>query len=538
MWKRNLLFVILLLGAAGALWAELLPARVPVPGTRSGVAAASIPQRSEDEIVARVNETFRGDWSSQGLTVAGKAPELLVYRRLVLALTGTIPALEDIRRFEARPEGERLGPELDRLLADRRFADYFGERLARVFVGTEAGPFILYRRHRFVAWLSDELMRDRPYDALARDLIAGDGIWTDRPAINFVSVTFDPAVKRPDPERLAARTARAFLGVRLDCAQCHDHPFQSWKRQDFQGLAAFFGQVRNSMTGFRDDAKSVYEMTDRKTGKPVPVNPRVPFLPELLPAAGTPRARLARWVTDPANPYFARATVNRVWALLIGRPLVAPVDDLTGVEDPPQALRLLADDFVTHGYDLKRLVRVIAATRVFHLDSALEPEPTEAQEAAWAVFPLTRLRPEQVVGAVSQAASLETINDDSHIFVKLFTGIDERNFVHRYGDTGEDAFDSQPGTIPQRLLLMNGTIVDNKTKPSPFNAAQRIATLAPSDRAAVDLAYLTILTRRPTAEESAHFTAKLADTRGAVRNQRLTDLAWTLINATEFSWNH
>ena len=220
-------------------------------------------------------------------------------------------------------------------------------------------------------------------------------------------------------------------------------------------------------------------MTDHKTGKPVPVAPRVPFLPELLPATGTPRARLARWVTDPANPNFPRATVNRVWALMFGRPLVAPVDDLTGAEAPPPALQLLADDFVAHGYDLKRLIRVIATTHVFQLDSATEPEPTEAHEAAWAVFPLTKLRPEQVVGAVSQAASLETINDDSHILVKLISSIDERNFVHRYGDTGEDAFDSEAGTIPQRLLLMNGTIVNNKTKPGLFNAAQRIATPGP-----------------------------------------------------------
>jgi hypothetical protein len=538
MWKRNLLFLALVLGGAATLWAELLPLRITVPDAPRRPAIAPAVRHADQPIVGRVNEAFRGDWSSQGLAVAPPASELTIYRRLTLALTGTIPALEDIRRFEARPAGQRLGPELELLLSDRRFADYFAERLARVFVGTEAGPFLLFRRHRFVNWLSDELMQNRPYDALVRDLIAGEGIWTDRPEINFVTVTFDPAVKRPDPERLAARTARAFLGLRLDCAQCHDHPFQPWKRQDFQGLAAFFGQVHNSARGFRDDGTSVYEMTDRKTGKGVAVNCRAPFLPEVLPSAGTPRSRLARWVTDPANAYFPRATVNRVWALLFGRPLVAPVDDLTGVDEPPAALRLLASDFAAHGYDLKRLIRVIAATRVFKLDSALDPEPTEAEEAAWAVFPLSRLRPEQVVGAISQAASLETINDDSHILVKLFTGTDQRNFVHRYGDEGEDAFDSQPGTIPQRLLLMNGIIVDNKTKPSPFNATQRIAGLAPSDRTAVELAYLTILTRRPTAEESAHFTAKLAGTRGAVRNQRMTDIAWTLINATEFSWNH
>jgi hypothetical protein len=555
MWKRNLLFLGLLLGAAATLWASLLPPRfasptpTPDPRASGAVRAAKAPDLADSAIVAQVNEVFRGEWSRQGLTAARRAPELTVYRRLALALTGTVPSLEEIREFEARPqeegkgegEGSRLARQLDELLGDRRFADYFAERLARAFVGTEAGPFLLYRRHRFVAWLSDELMRDRPYNALVRDLIAGQGIWTDQPEINFVTVTFDPAVKRPDPERLAARTARAFLGVRLDCAQCHDHPFQAWKRQDFQGLAAFFGQVQNSAMGFRDDGKTVYAMTDRKTGKPVPVAPAVPFLPGLLPASGTPRARLAGWVTDPGNTHFPRATVNRVWALMFGRPLVEPVDDLTGVEveEMPRALRLLAGDFAAHGYDLKRLIRIIAATRAFQLDSAMEPEPTEAHEAAWAVFPMTRLRPEQVVGALLQSASLTTIDHDSHILVKLIAGVDVNKFLHRYGDSGEDDFESDAGTIPQRLLLMNGTLVQNKTAMNLFNAAQRIAMQAPGDRAAVELAYLTILSRRPTPEESAHFTARRAPAGTAGdRKAWMTDLCWTLINATEFSWNH
>jgi hypothetical protein len=536
MWKRNLLFLGLVLGAAATLWANLLPPRVVRP--RDTPDAPPGPGWDDGDIIARVNEAFRGEWSEQGLSAAPRAPDLAVFRRLTLALMGTVPSLEEIRAFESRPAGQRLGPQLDMMLRDRRFTDSFAERLARVFVGTEAGPFLLYRRHRFVAWLSDELMKNRPYDRLVRDLIAGQGIWTDEPEINFVSVTFDPALKRPDPERLAARTARAFLGVRLDCAQCHDHPFQAWKRQDFQGLAAYFGQVQNSITGFRDDGKSAYTMLDRKTGKSEPVAPRVPFLPGLLPQEGTPRARLARWVTDPANPNLSRATVNRVWALMFGRPLVEPVDDLTGVEDPPAALRLLADDFVAHGYDLKRLIRIIAGTNVFRLDSAMEPEPTEAHDAAWAVFPLTPLHPGQVVGALLQAASLETIDDDSHILVKLGIGTSVRDFIHRYGDKGEDEFDADAGTIPQRLLLMNGKIVNDKTSTGLFNAAQRIATQAPNDRAAVEIAYLTILTRRPGPGESAHFAAKLAGTKGQRRSQQIGDLCWTLINATEFSWDH
>src|SRR5262245_54563308 len=179
MWKRNGLFLCLVLGAAATLWANLLPPRInssplPLPPRpQSQTEAPPIPALEDDEIVDRVNEAFRAEWSREVLIPAPPATDLAVLRRLTLALTGTIPSLEEIRRFEARPAGRRLETTLEDLLRDRRFADYFGERLARVFVGTEAGPFLLYRRHRFVAWLSDELMKNRPYDRLVRDLIAG-----------------------------------------------------------------------------------------------------------------------------------------------------------------------------------------------------------------------------------------------------------------------------------------------------------------------------------------------------------------------------
>ena len=176
-------------------------------------------------------------------------------------------------------------------------------------------------------------------------------------------MTIDEKTERPTPDRLSARVSRAFLGVRLDCAQCHDHPFQPWKQDQFRGLAAFFGGAHCDLRGIRD-TENDYRPLDRK-GKELPVvEPRVPFLAELLPAteAGGPRDRLAAWVTDPRNPNLARVTVNRVWALLFGRPLAEPVDDLPAAGELHPALIALADDFAAHGYDLHRLIRVIAAT--------------------------------------------------------------------------------------------------------------------------------------------------------------------------------
>src|SRR5262249_23929954 len=156
------------------------------------------------------------------------------------------------------------------------------------------------------------------------------------------------------------------------------------------------GQTRQSLTGIHDGSGE-YEVEERKTGEHKVVSPHVPFQAELLPVEGNRRQRLAAWVTHPDNTHFAQATVNRVWALLFGRRFAEPVDDRFAAGDVPAVLKDLAADFAHHGYDLRRLIKVIAATEVFRLDSAADHEITDAHEKTWAVFPLTRLRPEQVV---------------------------------------------------------------------------------------------------------------------------------------------
>ena len=530
---RDLVFLLVVLGGAGSLAAGLLRPlrRDPVSPSRPIVGAMDF-----RPIVATVDATFHKLWTDQGMVPATPADELPMMRRLSLSLAGTIPSLEEIRRFEARPSGGRIEAWLDDLLHDRRCADYLAERFARAFVGTEEGPFLKFRRRRFVSWLSDAILEDRRYDAIVRDLIADEGIWTDHPAVNFLAVTIDEKTERPTPDRLAARVSRAFLGVRLDCAQCHNHPFQPWKQADFRGLAAFFGGTRADFRGIRD-LENEYRPLDRKGKECELIEPCVPFHAELVPATGGPRERLAGWITDPRNPKLGRATVNRVWALLFGRPLVEPVDDLAAAAEIHPALIALADDFLSRGYDLHRLIRVIAATEAFRLDSASD-DAGETHEATWAVFPMTRLRPEQVAGALFQAASLTTLGPQSHWFARLVAYTGRNDFVRRYGDTGEDEFDAHGGTIPQRLLLMNGDVVREQIKDGFFSASSRIASLASSDAKAVETAYLTVLTRRPTLEESAHFAARLASTSGDERKQRLSDLYWTLVNSTEFSWNH
>ena len=538
-WLRNAV----ILGALGvaAVWSVgdwFLP---PVSALNPDVGVADAEMKDIQRVAQTVNADFEKEWTQHGLKPVGRADDLTIARRLSLALTGSIPSLQEIRSLETLKDVDRTQWWLTQLLGDRRSSDYLAERFARVYVGIENGNLLMYRRRRLVDWLSDALQKNRPYDQIVRELIDCEGVWTTNPAVNFITVTNEDK-KGPDEAKLAAKVSRAFLGVRIDCVQCHDGKLDSpWKQTDFHQLAAYFGQLNFNVNGLRDDPKQAYKVRYLGELEEVKVSAKVPWKPELLPAKGKPREQLAAWVTAKENKAFARAIVNRMWAMLLNRPLVSPVDEVP-LEGPfPPGMEVLADDFMAHGCDLQRLMRVIVATRVFQQSSrSADPDhpATQAAEDRWAVFPVTRLRPEQMAGSVIQASSLTTIDAETHVVFRLKRNADVSNFVKRYGDSGEDTFDDGAGTIPQRLLLMNGNMINNNISNNPIiNASTRIGLLAPNPAAAVEAAYLSIFTRRPTNEEAALFQGQIAAAKRSKSNA-MADLYWTLMNATEFSWNH
>lgn len=500
---------------------------------------SSAPSQPTVEVVAkRVDEAFMACWKERGLRPAAPADAFTIARRLSLALQGTIPSLEEIRLLEQRPKGEQIDFWINHLLHDKRFHDYFAERLARAFVSSlQAEPFFVHHRIHFAHWLAEAVANDRPYDELVREMVAQEGLWTDQPAVNYITGN------ERDPSRLAARTARAFLGIRLDCAECHDHFFAEWKQADFEGLAAFFGKTQLGFFGIRDVGKESLVPIPMMMEKNKPVTPKAPFDPELLPKEGRDRERLARWITNSDNPYFAKAICNRVWALMLGRAIVEPVDDLQGKVNAPGVLDVLADDFKANGYRVHRLIRVIAATRSFQMESAgldSSADRHAAMEAnrAFAAFPTTRLRPEQVIGSILQSSSLQTANHQSHWIFRLARLISTNDFIRRYGDAEDDEMAERSGNIAQRLLLMNGKIVSDAAQTGPLTAAGRIAALAPTAESCVNIAYLVCLTRYPTAPEMEHFAKTIDKKRGNSRERAIEDMFWVLYNATEFSWNH
>jgi len=510
---------------------QFLPKRDTVRIDRAAVGA----------VVAKLDAAFEKHWRENRLTPMPLADDLVLARRLSLALMGTVPSLAEIRAIEAQPPRERFDWWLGAIFSDPRCDDYIAERFARTFVGVEDGPVLLFRRRRFTSWLSDELGKNVPYDQLVRTLISEQGIWTSKPAVNFVTAAIKPdSEEPPNAAKLAVRVSRAFLGTRLDCAECHDHPFADWKQEHFQGLAAYFGQTQRGLKGITDGGGE-YQFENLKSGEKETASPEVPYHAEWAPTEGTRRERLAAWVTHPENRPFARATANRAWAILFGRPLVEPIDSIPHSE-VPEPLEILSEDFIAHGFDWRRLVTVIASTSAFKRDSRAamgDDEPTEQHVQHWAAFPMTRLRPEQVAGAMLQAASLETIDRRSNIVQRLARFIGEREFIERYGDAGADEFEDRGGTIPQRLLMMNGELLRERFRMNPIPySSLRIAELAPTDEKAVEIAMLCVLSRRPTEAETAALAATLAATRDVYRQSRCEDLYWTLLNTTEFAWNH
>lgn len=523
--------------------------RLPEVATKPALYQASDFQLT----LKRLNSQLAGAAQQAGLETAEAADNLAIARRLSLALVGSGMSLEEVRGFSNIPEEQQIRWWTSYLLQDQRWANYFAERLARAYVGTNDGPFLLFRRGKFNAWLSDQLAADTPYDQIVKEMLSAEGLWTDTPQVNFITATMDDANRnRGDPVRLAGRVSRAFLAQRIDCLQCHDDFIgnltfgssshtTSGMQEHFHELAAFFAGTalpKIPFQGIKEDGRK-YEFEFLGDSQASVVTPGVPFAPNLLPDAGKPRERLARWVTHPKNLAFSRATVNRVWALMFSRPLVEPVDNIPLFEAVPVMLDTLAHDFSQHGFDLKRLIRLIAESDGLHRASRADSEITPQHEDVWAAFPVTQLRPEQVAGSIQQACKLTTLDGSSSLITRLKTLGDSQSFLKRFGDRGEDEFNSEAVTISQRLVMMNGKLTGDGTKQDLINnASTRIATLVSDDARAVRAAYLATLNREPSTAELSKFEAYLQDKKGNARSRAVGDIYWAMINSTEFSWNH
>ncbi len=497
----------------------------------------------ERDVARRVDDALRRA-IGQALPTPPRADDETFLRRISLDLTGKAPTLGEINCFLADSRPDKRARLIDRLLSGEAYAVNWGRYWRDVLTYHTPASGNYLRWALFDAWMTDQLRKNRPWDEIVTALLTAEGVNDECAPVNFLTALYG------NPVEIAATTSRVFLGVQIQCAQCHDAKSEPWKREQFHELVAFFGRARlvqhkdvsNRGTPYAIEGRSdgQYLMTDKKDpNRLIPMTPR--FLTgESVSADASDverRKALARLVTSPKNPWFAKAYVNRMWTAQMGWGFYPGLADLGGPVAPqfPEALDLLAKGWTASGYDVRWLFRTIALTDAYQRH--LQPRPGAGSQAPPAVCP-NRLRPEQVFDALVRALGFD--EHDKTIpapapseapAVSRHTGL--RHMVYQAFKIDPSLPpDEVPGTIPQALLMMNSVLVNT------YTAAQGKTFLAEAlkkdmaDHDIITALYERTLSRKPKAEEMAtcrRYLKKVGD-----RKEALEDIFWSLVNSTEF----
>ncbi|MFO0956600.1 MAG: DUF1549 domain-containing protein [Isosphaeraceae bacterium] len=458
--------------------------------------------------------------------------------RATLDLIGNLPSPPEIARFRTFKGGNKRARLIEDLLASPKFGENWAAYWRDVVVtrATNQNPGRLEGYKDFETWLAAQLNQNRPWDEIATAAITATGKFDDNGAAGLMLAHVDGG-KVVEAE-IAGEVSRIFLGIQIQCAQCHDHPTDQWKREQFHGFAAFFAGIRgkvNQETAQIDNApRAGYGMPDLKDPtKKTPVDPR--FFLETSAASSIPktlnvdqrRALAASFVTGQDNPWFSRAFVNRVWTLLIGEGFYTPIDDLgPGREAKASAiLDEVADQWSRGGYDVKWLFRTLMATKAYQ--RRIRSTYSEAGRTTFAANTVSRLRGEQIVDALEDAIGAKLGPQNGRAMLR-----GPRALFH---SDPSSPTDEVQGTIPQALFLMNAPAVQGAIVGKNSLAAQVLRN-APNDLVAMDAIYLRILCRHPTKAEAKVFDTFLRGSK--TRQEAYEDLVWALVNSAEFQCRH
>jgi hypothetical protein len=463
-------------------------------------------------------------------------------RRVYLDAIGTLPTAEEAAAFLDSKEKDKRAKLVDSLLEREEFAYFWALKWADVLRGS---PTTISERgvHSFHRYLVRSLADDKPVTQFARELITGTGNTLNKPAANFYRVA-------RTPEEAAEATAQLFLGVRVQCARCHSHPFENITQTDYYGLAAFFARVQLKGAQFGLDDEVVYTQPGRELNNPITRKPQQPLAfgwsaPPISPD-GDRRDSLADWLTDPKNKFFAPAVANRVWFHLVGKGIVDPVDDFRDTNPPsnPELLTALADHFAKGGYRLKPLVRVILNSHTYQLASdAPEQSPLAADPDRYFVKASVRmLGAEQILDAVSSATGVAEKFKGYPAgtrAIALPEGGLNHPFLMAFAKPVRDvicecAREEDPA-LPQVLHMLNNAGVLAKVK-SPDGRIAIWLKAGKDDSWIVEHLYLATLSRRPTAHEKELVSKFLANAKD--RSTGFQDVQHALLNLNEFLLRH
>ncbi len=496
---------------------------------------SAAPQAARD-VAARIDAILQEAWDAAQITPAAMASDSEFLRRGYLDLVGTVPPAAVVRDYLASNDTAKRERLIDRLLTSPRHATHLANTWRRILLPDGFPADRSADALGMQQWLRGRFAENMRYDRLVGDFITADGGSEAGPVLFYQALDVKP-------EKLAASTARIFLGIQIQCAQCHDHPFDDWTQRDFWEYAAFFARVNGEANmGYRQ-----FRLRDVDFGEVTlpeqdePIGPAFPGKDQPAPQAlVSRRLQLSIWLSSESNPFLARATANRVWWLMFGRGLVEPVDDLSPLNaaSHPQVLDLLSEFFVASDYNLRELFRAVALTRAYGLSSQVDADDQPPSPELFAAMAIKSLTPEQVFDSLVQAVhNNQRLTVESQPPISL-TNAARQRFLARMGSEVHRPLEYS-ADLQQTLLLMNSSEINGLLADADHGLLAALSAPFLDPAARVEAIVLNVLGRLPDDSERETFTSYLSaqdddDSRAAA----MADMVWALVNSAEFRLNH
>ena len=489
-----------------------------------------------------------------GIPPSGVCDDSTFLRRVLLDVAGRLPTEEEAQAFLNNNDPGKRDAVIDVLLRSSGYADFFAGKWAMLLHNKRDLASDTVSNFAFHSWIRDSLLANTPYDVMVRDLLAATGEITTNPAVAWFKRVKEPKQQLED-------VAQLFLGVRMQCVQCHHHPFERWGQQDYYSLAAFFSQIGRKLSSTPEEEtifhkRGIAQAENKKTKQQVRPAGLGGGQLEIAPDED-PRLRLAEWMREKTNPFFAKALVNRYWKHFFRRGLVDPEDDIRDTNPPtnPELLDALAAKFVQSGYDLKELIRTITQSTTYQLSSVPNEYNGIDQQNFSRYYP-RRLPAEVLLDAIDGLTGTPTNFPDLPPGTRAVSLPDNsynrttallKVFGRPEGLSVCECERVDSASLSQSLHLLNSA--DIKGKLSGANGrAERLVKAGGTDAEKIRGLYFTAFARPPSAEEireaEEYLKRPLTDARGEpmdplkAKRISLEDLIWALMNAKEFSYNH
>ena len=527
-------------------------------GGRVSVCSVSIPLGAPVDIMLPaknfIDEHIFANLKQIGVPPSPICDDSAFLRRICLDIGGRLPSLQETTDFIANKDPNKRDHVIDSLLNSPDYADYFANKWTALLKNKRDDAADITANFAFHAWMRDSLLANTPYDQIVRQILASTGTIVSNPPVAWYKRVKEPTTQLED-------VAQLFLGVRMQCAQCHQHPFERWTQAEYYHLAAFFSQIGRKPTAVADEdvifhKRGIAQTEHRKTR--VMLKPAGLGEPEMdIAPDDDPRLALVDWMSKKDNPFFAKSLVNRYWKHFFKRGLVEPEDDLRDTNPPtnPELFDALAKHFTDSGYDLKDLVRTIVRSYAYQL-SAMPNEYNAVDVQAYSHFYPKRMTAEVLLDSIDMVTESKSdfadlppgtraiaLPDNSYNRASPFLKV----FGRPEGASVCECERVQSASLAQSLHLMNAADVKAKLTANNGRADLLSKASVPEPKRIREI-YLAAFSREPTAEEvriSETYVAKpRTDAQGkpldSQRSKRTgyEDLLWAILNTKEFLYNH